>query len=121
MTETSNSAPEFAPEEARPIADVLASAEASKLASGQDIEEEGKRKEHERHQQFRDHVNVATLGLLWLVVASLGLGILVFSFHLLTPECVHFLTEKQLDKLQTLLAAAVLSSALTGYVTRRMA
>ncbi len=90
------------------------------MAAGDDLELDGKKREHRRHQSFRDHVNLAVLIIIWLIVISICLGIAVFAWHLLTPICWHFLDEKALDKLQTILGAAVLSSALTGYANRRM-
>ncbi|WP_257991789.1 hypothetical protein [Cupriavidus pauculus] len=40
--------------------------------------------------------------------------------HLMAPLPWHFLDDSQQVRLQTLLAPAVLSSSLTGYVSRRI-
>jgi hypothetical protein len=40
--------------------------------------------------------------------------------HFLLPEAWLWLNEKQLDKVQTFLLTALFSSALTGYVNKRM-
>lgn len=101
--------------------DEIAKTEAQRLASGSALKDEGERREHSRHQAFRDHVNRATLFLFWLLVVAVAIGIACFAFHLVFPESWHYLSEKQLDKLQSMLGAAVLSSALTGYASRRMA
>jgi hypothetical protein len=111
--------PVFRPDDARSVDD-LATAEAFKLGAGDDLERNGKWQEHYRHQTFRNHVNWATLILFWLIIACVGLGVFVFSWHLVVPPAWQWLDAAARDKLQTLLAAALLSSALTGYVNRRL-
>jgi hypothetical protein len=101
-------------------ADALAEEEAAKLGAGLDLEHDSRRQEHARHQTFRNQVNLATLILFWVIVICVGLGVLVFAWHLITPASLHWLSDAARDKLQTLLAAALLSSALTGYVNRRL-
>lgn len=98
--------------------DHKAQREAISLNDGLDLK--GKTREHNRHQAFRDHVNLATLVLLWLIVVALFAGIGVFAFHTLTPMCWHFLDEEQLSNLKSILGTAILSSALTGYAKNRM-
>lgn len=99
-------------------ADPRAQKEAISLHDGLDLE--GKRREHDRHQKFRDHANVAVLAVLWLIVGTLLLGIVIYAFHSLTPICWHFLSVTQLADLKGMLGTAILSSALTGYANRRM-
>lgn len=101
-------------------ADALAEEEAAKLGAGLDLEHDGRRQEHARHQKFRNQVNLATLILFWVIIVCVGMGVLVFAWHLVTPASWHWLSDTARDKLQTLLAAALLSSALTGYVNRRL-
>ncbi|WP_340529432.1 hypothetical protein [Cupriavidus necator] len=102
-------------------ATAIAQTEALRMAAGEDLESDGKAQEHRRHQTFRNHINRAAIWIFWVIAASLLIGIVTFSWHLVTPASFHFLADKQLDKLQTILGSAVLSSALTGYVNRRMA
>lgn len=99
--------------------DSMAQKEAISLGDGLDLE--GKRREHDRHQKFRDHANIAVLVVLWLIVLMLLIGIVIFSFHAFTPTCWHFLNPVQLADLKGMLGTAILSSALTGYANRRMA
>ncbi len=98
----------------------MATTEAIRLDSGLDLEKDGRTQEHRRHQQFRNHANWATLALFWIIVACIAMGVVAYVYHLLTPECWHWLSQDALDKLQTLLGAAILSSALTQYVSKRM-
>lgn len=101
-------------------ADALAEEEAAKLGAGLDLEHDSRRQEHARHQKFRNQVNLATLILFWVIIACVAAGVVVFAWHLVTPASWHWLSDAARDKLQTLLAAALLSSALTGYVNRRL-
>jgi hypothetical protein len=100
--------------------DAIANEEALKLATGGDLDKAAEVREHGRHQTFRDHVNRATLILFWLIIICVAIGVLSFVLHLVTPACWHYLKEKQLDDLKSMLGAAVLSSALTGYANQRM-
>ncbi len=105
----------------QPVPDARAQQEALKLNSGSDLEKDGRENEHRRHQQFRNHVNTATLVLFWVIVFCVLVGVVAFAFHLVFPKGWHYLDEDQLDQLKTMLGAAVLSSALTGYASKRMA
>ena len=101
--------------------DTRALKEALLLSSGDDLEKDGKEQEHARHQKFRNHVNTATLVLFWFIVVCVLIGVAAFAFHLVFPAKWHYLEKDQLDQLKTMLGAAVLSSALTGYASKRMA
>lgn len=100
--------------------DDLSVREAAAFSGGVDLEASGKVREHHRHQKFRDHVNRATLLVLWLIVACVVVGILVFVWHLVLPPQWRWLADSDRDQLQTLLGAALLSSALTNYARQRM-
>jgi hypothetical protein len=111
--------PEFDPTNTEG-SDARANSEAVKLAAGDDLEVDGKKREHTRHQKFRDHANRAILILFWLVVSAIAIGLVTYTFHLVTPEWLHYLNPTQLEKLQTILVSALLSSALTGYAKHRL-
>lgn len=113
---------EFEPDSGAGASDEKARREAVAIERGLDLEKDGKIQGHARNQTFRNHVNVAALILFWLLVVCIGLGIIVFVWHVLMPEgSHHFLKPPQLAELRTLLGAAVLSSALTSYAHKRMA
>jgi hypothetical protein len=100
--------------------DAKADTEAVKIAKGDDLESDGKKREHRRHQHFRDSANKAVLGIVWLVVICICFGVITFTWHLLTPQCLHYLDDKALGKLQTILGTALISSVFAGYANRRM-
>ena len=112
--------PSFIPETERTSGDTLAREEALKFGAGEDLKTDGEKREHARHQAFREHVNRATILIFWIIVESIVRGIVAFTWHMVTPTNWHYLDEDQLDQLKAMLGAAVLSSALTGYVNRRM-
>jgi hypothetical protein len=99
--------------------DSLANQEAVAIGSGK-LKADAESKEHDRHQKFRDNINLATLRVFWSVVWCLIASIFIFTYHLITPDSWHFLSPDQLGTLKTLLGGAILSSALSGYVTKRM-
>ncbi len=101
------------------ISDQLAKSEAMAIDQGT-LASDAKKQEHGRHQKFRDHINQATLAVFWTVVISLLFSIVVFTFHLITPATWHFLDEAQMSTLKTILGGAILSSAMSGYVSNRM-
>lgn len=103
-----------------PAQDNLAKNEAAAIASNEDMEADGKKKEHGRHQRFQDHANSVAMGLLWTVAVFTLIGISVYVFHLLAPECWRWLTPDALGDIRTLLTGVLFSSAMTGYVNKRM-
>ena len=109
----------FRPAISHPTDDDLAKKEAIAIGAGT-LEADAKKQEHGRHQKFRDHINRATLIVFWTVVFCLIVSILIFTFHLVTPEKWHFLSIDQIGTLKTLLGGAILSSAMSGYVANRM-
>lgn len=94
--------------------------EQAAFANVRDINQESREREHTRHQTFRDNVNRAMIGIFWIASVMLGCGLMIYAWHLLTPLLWHFLDATQQARLETVLAPAVLSSALTGYVSRRI-
>lgn len=100
--------------------DARASAEALALGAGSDLEKQKAIKEDARFQAFRNHFNTALIIVFWAVMVCITTGVLIFSWHVLAPACWHFLAEDKLDKLQTILAAALLSSALSTYANRQI-
>lgn len=100
--------------------DPLANAEAVQVSSGVDLESDGKTQEHQRHQTFRNHANKLSISLLWIVGALLGIALVIYAWHLLAPPRLHWMLPTALDRVGSLLGTAILSSALTQYVSKRM-
>lgn len=100
--------------------DSLATSEAVAMAGNKDLENDGKKNEHDRHQRFQNHANWVALGLLWCVAAFTLIGMTIYIFHLLAPEAWRWLDTDALDKIRTLLTGVLFSSAISGYVNKRM-
>ncbi|TDL96980.1 hypothetical protein EBP26_00795 [Stutzerimonas stutzeri ATCC 17588 = LMG 11199] len=100
--------------------DSLAKREAVAIAGNEDLDTDGKQKEHGRHQRFQEHANNVALGLLWTVAGFTLIGMAVFVWHIVMPESWCWLTETALDSIRTLLTGVLFSSAMSGYVNKRM-
>lgn len=100
--------------------DSRAEAEAAALAEGEDLRKDGARREHKRHQSFREHINRAALVVFWAVIVCLLWALAAYTWHMLMPSDWHYLSAEQLESLKTVLGAALFSSALSGYVGKRM-
>lgn len=100
--------------------DSLAASEAALLASNTDLDSDGKKQEHGRHQRFQDNANRVALGLLWAVAIFSLVGMIVYVWHLVAPTCWHWVKADELSTIRTLLTGVLFSSAMTGYVNKRM-
>lgn len=100
--------------------DCLATDEAAAWAGNRNLEGDEKAQEHGRHQRFQNHANWVALGLLWCVAAFTLIGMTIYIFHLLAPEAWRWLDTDALDKIRTLLTGVLFSSAISGYVNKRM-
>lgn len=109
----------FEPDVAAP-SDQLAKIEAAALGSNEDLDSDGKKKEHGRHQRFQEHANNVVVGLLWTVAFFTLIGMSVYVWHLVMPQSVRWLSDTSLDSIRTLLTGVLFSSAMSGYVNKRM-
>lgn len=88
-------------------------------------EAESKQNEHSRSEEIKDELHC---WILWFIRAFLTAALIagiVFFWHMITPEyftwneCkifkLHFLEEKQLEKVSAFFVTIVLSSTFTGY------
>lgn len=96
-----------------------ASIEAAKLNAGTDLENDAKLKDHGRTQSFRDNADKAAKIVFWCLILCIVWSMVVYAFHKLTPW--GFLGSEQIDKIETFLTAVLFSSALSGYVNKRLA
>lgn len=100
--------------------DSLAKREAVAIAGNEDLDADGKKKEHGRHQRFQEHANKVALLLLWVVAGFTFIGMGIYVWHLIMPDCWKWLSDKSLDSIRTLLTGVLFSSAMSGYVNKRM-
>lgn len=92
------------PEETPEGSDSNAVLEATKVGTGT----------YKRAEAVKSHVHRAVLVIFWVLVASFLAMFLVWIFHLITPTRCHFLTDEQMNHLQSLLLSAMGSSVITS-------
>lgn len=69
---------------------------------------------HGRAESRQKHLHRAAIGVFWIFVGSFTLLFLIWVFHLAAPTSWRFLTDAQLNDLQTVLLSAVGSSFVTA-------
>lgn len=81
--------------------------------------EENNKKDDARKHRFRDHATAGVIVVLWIAVGLIIIGMLAYCWHLLAPTIWCWLSQDQLDKIQTCLVVAF-SSVLAGYAGKQM-
>lgn len=85
--------------------DKSAAKEAESFAN-EDLDKTAKINDHNRKERFKNHLGTAALIIFWIIVVSFSIMALIWVYHLISPEKMHFLTPLQIDKLQTILFSA---------------
>lgn len=86
----------------------------------EELKRAAKKNNHSRDQTFKNHVNIVALIGLWGVVVAVLLSGIFYLYHMLSPECWHFLNQAQLEQIRTFVVTAMLSSSLTNYANRHI-
>ncbi|HHT7698625.1 hypothetical protein [Pasteurella multocida] len=86
----------------------------------EELKRSAKKNNHSRDQTFKNHVNLIALIGLWCVVFAVILSGAFYLYHMLSPECWHFLNQTQLEQIRTFVVTAILSSSLTNYANRHI-
>jgi hypothetical protein len=73
------------------------------------LEKEAARGRHRRHEGLQNFLYFLVIVAFTLVFAVIAVGGILWSYHLFTPECWHFLSDSQLDKIQTSLFSGLAS------------
>lgn len=95
--------PEFHPEP-EPEPTPQAESEAASFAA----------RELQRGDVRNAHLHVGSLVLFWTIVITAFVMLLIWSYHLVTPDTWHFLSQQGIDKLQTILFSFAGSSVATS-------
>lgn len=97
--------------------------EASVLSSGKSPDElarAAQNAEHDRHQKFKGHFERISIGFLYLLAGGmLAVGI-VWTWHLVSPDCWQWLDHEQLDTLKDLLTGGLIVGVLTDHFRKRL-
>ena len=84
------------------------------------LESQAKKGKHKRHQHFQGSLNCIVILALWSIFFAVLVCGAVYLWHMITPECKHFLAQAQLDQIRTFVVTAILSSSLTNYANRHI-
>jgi uncharacterized membrane protein len=99
--------------------DGKASKEAESIANG-DLEKEAHYNAHQRKEKFKTHLSKAAIIIFWIIVSSFLMMAIIWVYHLVTPEDLHFLTTLQIDKLQTILISATAIKIGQDYMSKHI-
>jgi hypothetical protein len=80
--------------------------------AGFNYDDLAKKNDHGRRERVRDHLLRAVLIIFWLLIALTVSAILIYGYHQFMPTGWHWLTERQIDKLQTI----IFSGAIAGFM-----
>jgi hypothetical protein len=98
--------------------DQKAQREAVALAND-DLEEEAARREFKRNEAFKNSLSMGLQVIFWICLIFLVVAGVIW-WHLVTPPQWHFLSDAQIDHIQSLLLGGATSGIASGYVKRRV-
>ena len=101
------------------LEDSRAEQESRGLSEGS-LRAEAEKNQHGRDERFKTALHVAGLGILLLVVSAFVVMGGVWLWHLLTTSCHHWLTEEQLETIQTIVFSSVAAITASSYARRYM-
>lgn len=84
------------------------------------LKEDAKKDELKRSKVFRDHFENIAICTLYLVSFVLGVIMLVWLIHLLTPQSLHWLSGEQIYTLQTILTGGALVGIASRHFKKRL-
>lgn len=97
--------------------------EAEQLSSGRSSDElkrDAEQREHHRTQQFRDHFEkLVKFGMNAAFVAIMLMGA-AWIWHLITPENWQWMSERQLDHIQSMVTGGVIAVVIGDHFKRRL-
>lgn len=93
--------------------------ESQRVANLQDLEEKAERSRIGRREDFRQVFHCALIAgsvLFFVIIMVAGV---FWAWHMLTPECMHFLTPAAIEKIQSTFLTGVVSGVLSVAVKQR--
>lgn len=107
--------PEFKPTEVPPTtSDDAANSEAVGFAEG-NLDKAAAKNQAERNETYRDHIKWATLTVMWLAVLLFIIAIVSWAAHFLLPESWRWLSDAQLEKIQTVVFTGAAAGAVKNF------
>jgi Fe2+ transport system protein B len=97
--------------------------EAKQLSSGlssEELKHDAEEREHNRNQNFRDHFEkLVTWGMNGAFIAIMVMGA-VWVWHLVTPTWLQWMSEQQLDHIQSMVTGGVIAVVVGEHFKRRL-
>ncbi|HEN9508481.1 hypothetical protein [Acinetobacter baumannii] len=81
--------------------------------SDKTLKEDAAKQDHDRNQKWKNHFNKAFIVAFWILWGCFIFMVLALILHWILPEKCHWLTPDQLDKIKTVIMAALVSKAVT--------
>lgn len=88
--------------------------------SSDELRREAEKNDHKRNENFLNHFEFIAIGGLWIAAFSFLIVGVTWLYHLLTPECWHWLDADHLAKLQNIVTGGVLTSVAAGHLKKRL-
>lgn len=98
--------------------DDLAERESQALSNERDLEKEATERDHDRQQQLKDYLLAIIKIGIFVIAMLLILGVVIWGYHLITPQSWHWLTENQLVEIQKLMTSALLAIVISDYAKK---
>jgi hypothetical protein len=100
-------------------ADSRAAREAAAFAD-RTLEEQSRRSEHRRNEQFRDHIATIGLCVVWILFGLFVVSLAFLAWHYLLPTKWGWLDADQLSTLKAVAFSGAITSTATAYFAKRM-
>ncbi len=78
------------------------------------LEEDAAKQEHARNQKWKNHFNNAFIIAFWFLWGCFNLMVFALIFHWIASDSYHWLSPEQLDKIKTVIMAALVSKAVSN-------
>jgi hypothetical protein len=118
--------PQLTEEEQRAVIsgdDENGDAEANQLGSGEpeeDLKKAAKKKEHERTQAFKDHVERIAIAGVYVAAFCFAIISLAVLSHMILPKSNSWLTDQQFSDLNSLITGGIVAGVITSYFKKRL-
>lgn len=77
------------------------------------LKEDAEKQEFTRNQRWKNHFNRAFIAAFWFLWTCFILMVFALIFHWVAPDNWHWLKPEQLDKIKTVIMAALVSKAVS--------
>lgn len=98
----------------------MATLEVASLQQGKSREQLKQEAEDGRTERFRQHFECIAIGAVWIAAFALLIMSGIWLWHLMAPQCMRWLEDKDLWTMQTILTAGALLTVVSGHFKKRL-